>query len=1439
MVKKDLLIRSKEIPVLRLSLLSLLFTLLFYTNGTSQIRQIVCNDHVNISVDDNCEAHLRPDMILEGPTGQYAPPFTITVGTTNVINNNTNHPIVTKPGHYNVTVTNSQGNFCWGTITVEDKLPPVVDCDCPVGNTDPRCEILCTDEDAFIAGTFTNYPQPTAADACTSITSYYNDEVVVHGHNGCNGKTIFRTWTFTDAYGNSASCTSEFRVLPGDLNDVTLDAPYNSPHLTCGSDVSMEGIFEFYKAKLFDIYKANYRALVPGTYPTIAAADAAALNDAISEAYKYAYPVIHGKPITGKVCNILAAKSDTDLPVCNPACSNSKKVIRVWTILDWCNSTTRTFTQIVIAVDEEAPTVSAKDVTISVDPWSCEGTVVLPYPEILHDNCDANPSYTVRGPLGVTIRKDIPSNRYIATGIAKGSHTFTYVATDCCGNEGTDNITVTVIDKTPPIAVAKQHIIISLTTDGNHGTAKLYASSVDNGSYDSCTPVHLEIRREKDENRDNDGCNYTGNFTYNADGHPNDGSTNPNSPNYDPDNGEYVKFCCEDITFTDGPVPYGIVKVWMRVWDDGDMNGVFGSAGDNYNETWVEVRVEDKLPPQIICPPTVTIECDDDINDLNLTGKARAFSNCLDLEVEYTDREFLNTCNVGYVQRTWRIKNRPGTVCSQTIYLAPQPNTFTEQSIVWPADITTDCTNDATSAKPTWSSGSCDIIGYTLHSDTFYFEGNACMKILNRWTVLNWCTYDPNDIDSEGIYSHTQVVKIIDNEKPTLGSCSDKVYEINDHNDEDGDGNKCEIRNLALTMTATDQGQCSSDWLKWIVFVDLWGDGTYEYEYSSFLPATDGTFNDTNGNGIPDRYVAPTGQGQEVRIIIPEDIVGSLSRHKVLWKVVDGCGNVTSCTQNFTVEDKKKPTPYCLNISSALMVNGQVELWAADFNVNSFDNCTAKQNLLYTFNEAFPIQSRLNETHYFKGNGLSATEAEYFAGKAQKWLPSMKSSGKIFTCDDYPSVDIKMSVWDERGNSDFCTVKLSLADNQGACGGSLTSNVSGRLVAQNGKVVANANMSLDNGFSQMLRSTTSTSAGYNFYNAIMHYDYTVSGQKNDDYLNGVTTLDLVYIQRHILGLSKFTNPYDIIAADANNDGKVTSADLTELRKLILGLNASLPNNNSWRFINSSVPFANPNNPFPFNEVIQISNLSSNITNQDFIAVKVGDVNGSASANSEDIVSETRSAVVLNAQDEKVLANESVAVSFNADIDNIYGLQFTLQINNADLTEIYVGGQKLSESNIAKLSDKVYTVSWNELSGVNGHDLITLHLTAKTNANISDMVTINSTVTNAEMYSGDNLQASKLSLRFAEKESAEFVLYQNEPNPFSDKTQISFTLPEAGEVTLKVYDVNGKIVYTKSSSFGKGINAFTLHKSDLPSSGVMIYQIESGANTATRKMIGLE
>lgn len=120
--------------------------------------------------------------------------------------------------------------------------------------------------------------------------------------------------------------------------------------------------------------------------------------------------------------------------------------------------------------------------------------------------------------------------------------------------------------------------------------------------------------------------------------------------------------------------------------------------------------------------------------------------------------------------------------------------------------------------------------------------------------------------------------------------------------------------------------------------------------------------------------------------------------------------------------------------------------------------------------------------------------------------------------------------------------------------------------------------------------------------------------KNSNPLNGVTTYDLVLISKHILGLELLNSPYKIIAADANKSGSVTTFDIVELRKLILGINPSFPNNTSWRFVDEGFVFPNANNPFQTEFPEGINCLSFPSSGNDFVAIKVGDVNNSALGN---------------------------------------------------------------------------------------------------------------------------------------------------------------------------------------------------------------------------------
>ena len=82
----------------------------------------------------------------------------------------------------------------------------------------------------------------------------------------------------------------------------------------------------------------------------------------------------------------------------------------------------------------------------------------------------------------------------------------------------------------------------------------------------------------------------------------------------------------------------------------------------------------------------------------------------------------------------------------------------------------------------------------------------------------------------------------------------------------------------------------------------------------------------------------------------------------------------------------------------------------------------------------------------------------------------------------------------------------------------------------------------------------------------------------------------------------------------------------------------------------------------------------------------------------------------------------------------------------------------------------------------------------------------------------------------------FSLSQNYPNPFNPVTMISYSIPQKGLVTVKVFDVTGRLVRTLvNETMEAGNNSVMFDASSL-SSGVYFYNIESGSFTDTKKMI---
>jgi hypothetical protein len=635
----------------------------------------------------------------------------------------------------------------------------------------------------------------------------------------------------------------------------------------------------------------------------------------------------------------------------------------------------------------------------------------------------------------------------------------------------------------------------------------------------------------------------------------------------------------------------------------------------------------------------------------------------------------------------------------------------------------------------------------------------------------------------------------------------------------------CLAQNVELTNSATDAGSdCPSPWLKWEVCLDINYDWVCDHIWTSDKGMADASRVDIY------YYVASSSPGEEITLPTgvpsfenpnePSELDLPVGTHRVLWTVNDGCGNVSSCTQFIEVTDGKAPTPYCIqNLSTAVMDHGgTVEIWASDFNLDSGDNCTDKEDLLYSF-----------------------------SGDA--YVPSM-----TFECDDlageaFAEFELEMWVWDlvdgVPTNRDFCFVQLRVNDNGVCGGGDGRAAISGLLTTESGDMVDQTQVSLNSTLPEF-PITQVVDGEYAFNENPMYHSYEVEAVKDDNYLNGVSTLDMVLIQKHILGLELLNSPYKAIAADINSDEKISAIDLIELRKLILGITDDLANNTSWRFVDASQAFADVNQPWPFTETLAIDQLTHDMMSEDFVAAKIGDVSGDVTANLTSGNAEIRTNASLNLMttDRSFAAGDVVRVDITSEeFNDVYGYQFTMNYTGLAYAGVEAGSLDMTVDNFGlhRTNEGMISTSWASSESVSTTEvLFSILFTATDNGTLSESISIGSAITPAEAYVGSSLSVENVSIEFRTDNGSvsgvDYVLYQNEPNPFASATVIGFELPSASEATISVYDVTGKVIKVVRGDYAKGYNEVSLERNELNSVGVLYYQLESGEYTATKKMI---
>ncbi|HMP28805.1 MAG TPA: T9SS type A sorting domain-containing protein, partial [Saprospiraceae bacterium] len=334
--------------------------------------------------------------------------------------------------------------------------------------------------------------------------------------------------------------------------------------------------------------------------------------------------------------------------------------------------------------------------------------------------------------------------------------------------------------------------------------------------------------------------------------------------------------------------------------------------------------------------------------------------------------------------------------------------------------------------------------------------------------------------------------------------------------------------------------------------------------------------------------------------------------------------------------------------------------------------------------------------------------------------------------------------------------------------------------------------------------------------------------KNDDYLNGVNTLDLVQIQRHILGINRFKSPYQMIAADVNNDKKISVSDIVEVRNLILGIKEKFDNHTSWIAIDGNYKFYSVEDALDqdYPQYYELNPHSSDM-HLDFIGVKIGDVDVSYSAQVyQNQLIERNTNIFLILQDQYVQKGEKFSVTFPFDLVEAIGADLLINLNGAELLQT-IGADWLSHIQGQNLK----MINYNGIKT----NKVTLHLKATRSSKLSDIISIEK----SEIYSND-LTRKLVSWQW---ENVHQLMVENAikvfPNPMTEKTTLQVSSTQNEQTNAIITDLQGKTIASIPLNLTQGINTVSLERSYFNNNGIYFLALQLGDELLTTKIIVTE
>ncbi len=1398
--------------------------------------QLQCNDLSIVQLDSNCTAMVDWDLVVENDITGCPQSYLVEIDRTAPLGNGPWLPANILPADINKTLgarvrsIYNSSNVCLGNIMIKDKLGPKMICEdifipCEVTPVTP--EYL---RDSL--GLATAYPQ--ISDNCGTVvdTSFLSFLNFVDEFDPATGvlKYTRRVWTATDESGNKSSCEQFVYQIKSTVQDV-----------------------------LFPTDKVYECADTLVYTPAVAGVP---------------YIEFAGREFPLNACAMVFTNVDS----ASISCGGTSTIYRNWYVLDSETSEETSGLQVIDIQDHTPPSIACPEqITATVDEQNCLALAPMPDVEI-SDACSGIQSFQARWMQGNMLRtqngtlapypgnEEAPNQKIgVMNDIADfpiGTTVITYFATDRCGNSGSCQWNLTLLDMTPPEAVCDSLQEVFLGPDGQ---AIVLHSVLDAGSEDACQPLAFKIKLLAPG-----ACADNADFT------------------------DQLQLCCADL----GDTLTAVLRVYDVTVPQGVVPGTFGEG--HFSECSGRLVVRDTLAPLCDNLPDLTVSCSDYDPTFESFGQF-TYSCAVDSFFTFIDYSVFDTlCKVGTLIRTFNIVYNGGQTafCLQHITFDPAPQYY---FVRFPNDLViTDCALQADFGQPEiWTDPeSCQSISISYIDEIQPIVPDACYEIQRTWLIQNLCHYDENlpltmipnpsavmsgpvvsapgttgiwtpTVPYENLwsantngYNYIQKIKIQDHTPPSFDDCPTDTLVVQDASNNNiqlwnesywsdpllGTPDMCE-GSVDLHVNATDACENSELNIRYFLYLDLDGDDIQETVVRSdnlpgFNTVNFNNYNTPNFNGgtprqFDERTVPPnqkwgfalekiqtdTGLTAFVRFntlgspgtyVAPQLPYGT---HRVRWIASDQCNNEKTCDWYFTIRDGKAPDIICPDSVTVYFEEtpGIATLLREEVLWSISDNCSPG-NMIQT---ALRISG--------EGSGFPAESAQSLD----------------FHCIPDANTDQKVEAWvkDVSGNTTFCEVNIHID----SCNIDLplvANHIIGKITTENELAIKDVSVlaHLSKGNTAIsIGDSTNVDGDYDIVldsasigNTFLEGTATVRPYKNSDPLNGVTTFDLLIISRHILGLDTLDSPYKLIAADANKSGLITSFDVVEFRKLILGIYTNLPMDNNWRFVPRSYTFPDPENPFqpPFPE-FDSTDYFLNGGVFDFIGIKIGDVNMSVDPQNldTDIPERCNRTLAVQTKQKEVEEGEEFWAPFSTDQSSA-GLQFTLSYQNLELLEIKPE-KGIQSDQYANFPEKnALTLACEGTEPIS----FSVRFRALQSGSLCDMLDLNSRITPAAAWLPDErgqVAPASVALAFAEQNG--FALLQNSPNPFSDKTYIRFQVPHATDAILKVFDATGQLLFSQSGFYEKGVHAVPVHIGEAPS-GILFYSLETPEYRGVGKMV---